>query len=162
MTKHGLAVIAWVFLLGPLVHEMGVVSTGLSAQEDDAAAVLAVVESLFDGMREGDADAMAALFHEDVRLVTTGTQEGAPVVRVVEIDGWLEGVAASTRILDEQLHDIEVRISQGLATVWTGYDLYVDGVHSHCGVDAFQLVRTGEGWKIIQIADTRSREGCRG
>jgi hypothetical protein len=50
----------------------------------------------------------------------------------------------------------------GLASVWTSYDLFVDGVHSHCGVDHVLLVRASEGWRIIEISDTRSTEGCRG
>ena len=132
------------------------------AQASDEAAVEAVVVALFDHMRAGDADAMAALMHEDVRLVTTGVQDGAPVARVVPVDSWLEGVRSSTAELDEQLYDVEVRVSGGLATVWTGYDLLVDGEFSHCGVDAFQLVRTSDGWKILQVADTRKREGCPG
>ena len=31
---------------------------------------------------------------------------------------------------------------------------------SHCGVDAFQLVKTAAGWKIFQLSDTRRKEKC--
>ncbi|MBI5914693.1 MAG: nuclear transport factor 2 family protein [Bacteroidetes bacterium] len=31
---------------------------------------------------------------------------------------------------------------------------------SHCGVDAFQLFKGENGWKITQISDTRRRENC--
>jgi hypothetical protein len=37
----------------------------------------------------------------------------------------------------------------------------VDGEFSHCGVDAFILVLTEDGWRILSIADTRTTEGCR-
>jgi len=134
----------------------------LPAQTDDEAAVRQVVEDLFHHMKAGDADAMAALMHDDVRLVTTGVEDGAPVARVVPVDQWLNGVRQSEAELDERIDDVEVRVSGGLATVWTGYDLLVDGVFSHCGVDAFQLVRTARGWRILQVADTRRREGCPG
>jgi uncharacterized protein (TIGR02246 family) len=131
-----------------------------SAQEADTPA--AVVDALFRAMKAGDADAMAALLHPDVRLITTSTNDGVPVARVVAADRWLEGVRASTRELDERIYDVRVQEDQGLASVWAGYDLFVDGVHSHCGVDAFHLVRVDGGWRIIEIADTRSTEGCRG
>ena len=31
---------------------------------------------------------------------------------------------------------------------------------SHCGTDAFQLLRTTEGWRIVALADTYQAEGC--
>ncbi|MDH5588722.1 MAG: nuclear transport factor 2 family protein [Gemmatimonadota bacterium] len=151
-------ILAMICIAGPV--------TGLQAQEEgagDEASVEAVVVELFALMKAGDAESMAALMHSDARLATTGiTPEGEPFARVVPIQGWLEGVAGSTRELDERIHGTEVRVEDNLATVWTWYDLYVDGVHSHCGVDAFQLVRTAEGWKILQVTDTRRREGCGG
>jgi len=122
----------------------------------------AVVASLFAAMKAGDADAMNALMHPEVRLVSTSVQDGAPVVRVIPVERWLEGVRTSTRELDERLYDTQVLTDAGLASVWARYDLFVDGVHSHCGVDHFLLVRTGEGWRIVELADTRSTEGCRG
>lgn len=121
-----------------------------------------VVEALFRAMKAGDVDAMQALFHPEVRLITTAVQDGVPVARLVPVDRWLESVRGSTRELDERIHDVRTEQDQGLASVWAGYDLYVDGAHSHCGVDAFHLVRTADGWRIIEIADTRSTEGCAG
>lgn len=131
-----------------------------AAQDSDTPE--AVVQALFEAMKAGDVDAMRALFHPEVRLVTTGVQDGTPVARLVPVERWLEGVGSSTRELDERLHDVRTEQDHGLASVWARYDLYVDGAHSHCGVDAFQLVRTADGWRILQIADTRSTEGCTG
>ena len=133
---------------------------GTAAQESDDPQ--SVVEALFVHMKAGDAEAMRALMHEDARLITTGVRDGVPVARVVNVDGWLDGVGSSERELDEQLYDLQVHVEGGLASVWTRYDLFVDGEHSHCGVDAFQLVMTADGWRIIEIADTRTTEGCRG
>jgi hypothetical protein len=53
-----------------------------------------------------------------------------------------------------------VHVDGGLASVWTEYAFYVGERLNHCGVDAFHLVRTAEGWRIIDLADTRRREGC--
>lgn len=136
-------------------------ATPLGAQVD-ADDPVAVVEELFVAMKAGNADAMEALFHEDVRLVTTAVREGQPVAQLVDVARWLEGVRGSQRELDERLYDTQVHVDQGLASVWTRYDLFVDGELSHCGVDAFLLVATEAGWKILSIADTRTREGCRG
>ncbi|MEI2720897.1 MAG: hypothetical protein V9E87_12310 [Gemmatimonadales bacterium] len=63
-------------------------------------------------------------------------------------------------LLDERIYDPEIRIDGGLATVWTFYAFFVGERLSHCGVDAFQLARTSEGWKIIALADSRQTTGC--
>ena len=40
------------------------------------------------------------------------------------------------------------------------YDFHRDGEFSHCGVDAFTLVRTESGWKISGGVYTVETEGC--
>lgn len=132
-----------------------------AAPTADEQAVEAVVRELFDHMRAGDAAAMEALFHPDIRLVTTGSQDGVPTARVVPASAWLESVGGSERELDERLYELDVEVAEGLAFVWTEYSLFVDGTFSHCGVDLVDLVRTEAGWRIVQIADTRKQEGCR-
>jgi hypothetical protein len=48
----------------------------------------------------------------------------------------------------------------GTAHVWTFYTLHVGERFSHCGYDSFQLLRSGEGWKIVSVADTRRTDNC--
>lgn len=121
-----------------------------------------IVADMFAALKAGDADAMQALMHPEVRLISTSVRNGAPVVQVVAVDRWLQSVRTSTRELDERIYDTRVLTDAGLASVWTRYDLYVDGAHAHCGVDHVLLARTAEGWRIVEISDTRSTEGCRG
>ncbi|HEX9164582.1 MAG TPA: VOC family protein, partial [Gemmatimonadales bacterium] len=62
--------------------------------------------------------------------------------------------------LEERIYNPEVRLDDHLATVWVEYDFLVNGAVSHCGVDSYQLVRTADGWRILQIVDTQRRTGC--
>ena len=55
-----------------------------------------------------------------------------------------------------------MRIDDNLATVWNQYAFYLGDTLHHCGVDAFQLFRSSDGWKIIQVSDTQRTEGCEG
>lgn len=144
------------------VLAVGLLMTGGPAHAQQPPGPGDVVASLFVAMKAGDADAMRALMHPDVRLISTSFREGSPTVQVIDVERWLESVGSSTRELDERIYDTQVVSEAGLASVWTSYDLFVDGVHSHCGVDHVLLVRTREGWRIIEISDTRSTEGCRG
>lgn len=128
----------------------------------DEREALAVVHALFGAMRTRDSAAVRALFHPSARLVTVGEREGEPFIRMTGVDGFIRAIGSGDEVWDERLYDTEIRVDGNLAAIWTGYSFYADGEFSHCGVDAFQLARTADGWKITQIADTRRREGCQG
>jgi hypothetical protein len=131
--------------------------------QDAAGDVIAVVQRLFDAMRAKDTVVLRAVLHPEATLTgPTRDPQGHVVVRPLPVARFIAGVAGATTHLDEQFWDPEVRIDGDLAAVWTPYAFYADGTLSHCGVDAFLLAHMDDGWKIIQIADTRRREGCRG
>ena len=135
-------------------------SAELQAQQAERE-VLAVVQQLFDGMRAKDTARMRALLHPQARMVNPGVRDGAVVISVDSPDRWLAGVgAAADGPLDERTRNPLVHVDGALASVWVEYTFYVGERLSHCGVDAFHLVRTTEGWRIIDLADTRRREGC--
>lgn len=129
----------------------------------DTAQVLAAVVKLFDGMRTRDTASMRALFHPGASLNTTSVRDGTPVVGTSPIDAWISSVgrARAGLVLDERLMNTKVLVEDGLATVWTEYELWVGDRFSHCGVDAMILGRTAEGWKFLTIADTRKQDGCK-
>jgi len=132
-----------------------------AAMGQDADDPAAVVRGLFDAMRARDTTGIRQAFHAEGRLMTAGRDRaGNPVVQTATIDAFVRAVASARAQLDERLSDVEVRVDDGLATVWARYEFYADSTFTHCGVDAFQLARTPEGWKIIAVADTRRREGC--
>jgi hypothetical protein len=128
--------------------------------EDEA---LAVVHQLFQAMRARDTVALRAVFDSAADLVTTGRdQQGGFTSRRVPVGDFVAIVGRQTTDLDERIHDVEVRVDDGLASVWAPYEFYANGTFSHCGVDAFQLARTAAGWRIVALADTRRRDGCAG
>lgn len=134
----------------------------LSAQStDDERAVVAVIERTFDAMKARDTAAFRAVFAPGARIVATSTdREGKPAMREMTIDRFVGAIAGAREELVERIFDPQVRISDNLATVWTEYDFHAGGKFSHCGVDAFQLARTTDGWKIVHVTDTQRREGC--
>lgn len=126
----------------------------------DEGAVLAVVQRLFQGMRRADAALVRSTFVEGARLIGTADREGDPAVRFLPADSFAAAAGNATQEWDEQFWDPVVQIRDHLATVWGKYAFYLDGEFHHCGVDAFTLARTADGWKIVSIADTRQTEGC--
>jgi hypothetical protein len=131
-----------------------------SAQDSEEQAVRDVVTRLFDGMRTRDTTMMRSVFAEPAQFFSLG-QDGA--IRVDTPDDFLKMIAGAPAhlVLDEVLHDVEVRIDGPLATVWTYYDFFAGADFSHCGYDAMQLLKVHGEWKIVALSDTRRRQGCR-
>jgi hypothetical protein len=127
--------------------------------EDD---VLAVVANLFEGMKTKDGDLLESLFHPDALMTGTGIRDGSHRVSMNSPDGWIQSISSSSpeTVIDERFYNPVVQISGPLASVWAEYDLYVNDEFRHCGVDAFHLALTDDGWKIVHLADTRVTDGC--
>ncbi|MGB3801886.1 MAG: nuclear transport factor 2 family protein, partial [Lewinella sp.] len=120
--------------------------------------------SLFDAMRAADTTGMGALFHPAADLHSVSIdEEGKSQVQRGSLVNWMAGIAAAQAgALDEQLHYTALQMDGALATAWTPYTFLRNGEISHCGTNAFQLVRDGpeETWRILNIVDTRRTEGC--
>jgi hypothetical protein len=44
--------------------------------------------------------------------------------------------------------------------VWAPYDFHIDGQRTHCGVEAFALIRRDSVWQIAGITYTVERRNC--
>lgn len=127
----------------------------------DSAAVMAVVVKVFDGMRTRDSSLLRTVFLPNAQLIGVSRRNGAPAPRLDVADTFIRAVGApSEATWNESIFHPEVRIDGDIATVWTQYDFHLGDTFSHCGIDAFLLARTADGWKIASLADTRQREGC--
>jgi hypothetical protein len=127
---------------------------------DDETAIRAVITQLFDGMRTRDTVAMNATFHAEARLYSLG-RDGAVEVATPAEFAQSVATAPAGLLLDEVIHDVELRVDGPVATAWTYYDFFVGERFSHCGYNAFQLLNAGGAWRIVAITDSRRREGCR-
>jgi hypothetical protein len=123
------------------------------------------IRQLFEGTKKGDSTLVRQSFHSTARMQTIAfNQEKQPVVIEESLDRFLKAIATPhPEIYDERILKYEVQIDDNLAAFWTEYEFYVGKNFSHCGVNAFQLVKNAENeWKIIQVIDTRRKELCKG
>ncbi|MGH7467090.1 MAG: nuclear transport factor 2 family protein [Longimicrobiales bacterium] len=124
----------------------------------DTAAIVTALQRVFDGMRTRDTASIRQAFIPDGVLIGLQTDAVFPT----PIGSWLQSLARipdGNEIREQMVHP-EVRISDNLATIWTWYDLHMGDRFSHCGIDAAQLVRTVDGWKVAQISYTTRRSPC--
>ncbi|MBL7763703.1 MAG: nuclear transport factor 2 family protein [Chitinophagaceae bacterium] len=124
--------------------------------------VKAVVNKMFDAMRNGDSESLKSTFSESVVFHTIATsKEGVESVRSEDPKGFIDFVGKEKKgVLDERISFETIKIDGPLAIAWTPYKFYYNGNFSHCGVNSFQLVRINGSWKIQYIIDTRRKTGC--
>jgi hypothetical protein len=135
---------------------------GLSAHaQTDELKVTEVIHRLFDGMHKADSALVRSVFGRDATLATPLRKEGKSFLLREDVNDFIKSISRpQPEPLSEEIWDIEIQIDGDFAQVWCDYAFYVGNRLNHCGVDAFHLYRTENGWKIFHLADTRRKEGC--
>lgn len=121
-----------------------------------------VIDALFDGMRNGDSAQVQSIFHSKARLMTCYfDKNGNSILAEDDLNEFITAVGTPHEdIWNEKITSISICVDANLAQVWTEYTFYLNEEKLHCGVNAFQLFKENSTWKIIQLTDTRRREGC--
>jgi hypothetical protein len=124
--------------------------------------VKAAITQMFDGMRNADSIAIMNAFSSNAIMQTiTKTKQQSDTVRGNTVAQFASSIAKQKAgALDERITFSQVSIDANLAQVWTPYQFFLNGQFSHCGVNAFHLVKLNGQWKIQYIIDTRRKEGC--
>ncbi|HEY2065383.1 MAG TPA: hypothetical protein VGG84_05450 [Gemmatimonadaceae bacterium] len=137
-----------------------VIATPVHAQTADSAAVLAVVSRLFDAMAQRDTVAARAVLAPGTQIVSIRGDTTGVGPRVSSDTAFIRSLGSGHGQLRERLWSPTVLLRGPLATVWAPYDFHLDGLRTHCGIDAFTLVRTGSVWRVTGIAYTVERRNC--
>ena len=132
----------------------------LEAQDAERTAVLATVQKVFDAMRTRDTILLKSAFDTTARLVGVRTRDTSIALTTVSQFGAGLNRAPAGDVWTERIFDPEVRIDGDLAQVWAYYTFHRNKTFTHCGVDAFMLMKLGTQWKITQLADSRRTTGC--
>jgi hypothetical protein len=135
-----------------------------AAAQSENHEVMAVIQTMFDGMRAGDSAMVRSTFDPRMTMASIYVnREGKPMLSDGTPEEFVKAVGTPhDKIWDERIWDPVVHIDGRMATAWVPYAFYLGEDLSHCGVNAFQLFNGTAGWKIIRITDTRTRrrQGC--
>lgn len=129
----------------------------------DETQVKNTIIELFDGYRAGDSLRVINSFTTNATMQTayfdkTGQSQlskPAPISKFVSYVG-----SGLEKEHDERVWDIEIKIDNNLATVWSKYAFYLEGEFSHCGAENFLLIKQNGAWKIFHLVDTRQHSNC--
>lgn len=145
--------------LGRFITELAeVVKAGQTVTED--AAVMSLVNRLFENMQAKKLNELRALFIPEGRLISTSLRQNQPAMRLLSLEDFVKLVAETKEPYRERMFEPEVRVEGDVATVWGRYDFHVGDRLTNCGINAIQFLRTPEGWKIAHIASTIRTQYC--
>jgi hypothetical protein len=128
--------------------------------DPEEASVIAAVEVFFETLTTGDRSAAEAvllpegLFHA-VRQSPDGWALGQRTHQA-----HLEALGTGPDEWVERMWEPTVLVHERIAVLWTPYDFHVNGEFSHCGVDAFSLVKLDDTWKIAGVMYTTEPSDC--
>jgi uncharacterized protein YciI len=135
-------------------------AAGSAAPATARDSVIAVVDEVLRAMAANDVETSRRLLMPGgVEFSTRQTPEGLRIRRETN-EEYLEWLAQNTDAMVERIWDPTVQVHGAIATLWAPYDFYVNHTFSHCGVNAVQLIRTDEGWRVANWIWTVEPEDC--
>lgn len=131
-------------------------ATPLFAQQE--AAVRTTISTFFEGMNKSDTTLVKTTLLPGARLQTVVNKDGKVSVRDDDFSKFMVSIGkAKPGSLDERLGQYVVHVDGDLATAFTPYEFWYNGQQSHCGANAFTLVRLDGAWKVQAVIDTRRK-----
>jgi hypothetical protein len=116
------------------------------------------VQALFDAMKAHDAAAVRAVTLPETTLTVIHDDGKPPTFST--IDKFEERVGSSKDAWLERMWNPKVLEHGPIAVVWADYDFHLNNKFHHCGIDAVNLVKTSEGWKVSGISYTAETTAC--
>ena len=123
-------------------------ATSSAQDKTDRDAVLKVVQMFFDTMTARDVDSARKIMIPEGRFFAMEMRKPSATPQSFTNEEYFTRLQKGKASNRERMWNPEVRVHGLIATVWTPYDFWTDGKFSHCGIDAFDLIKTDEGWKI--------------
>lgn len=152
---------------GSLAVSIGVLlSAGNAvADNDDLGAILELMDQAFYAVGSGNPDDMRAIQLAEGTSISfrqhpDGTS-GELLMRMNTNEALLTAdTSRDDKFVERWTGAPTVMIRGPIAVVWGEYEFWINGVFSHCGVDAVDLVNIDGDWKIANWMWTVEKEGC--
>lgn len=136
-----------------------VLSSAIAQQSPDELRVRQVINTFFVALEKQDTTVFYNLHMKGARFYIVGERNDTARTASLDITQF---TFHKDQLLKERIRDtgVIVHIHDRIATVWAPYDLWVNDKFSHCGIDAFTLLKTSDGWKITSCSYTIETKDC--
>ena len=149
---------SYVQTIGFVLTLLIILSTCTKTPSDEEKAVIAAIDRFFHVLMTRDTTAAREVLMPEGQFFSI-REDGT--IRSQSHLTFTVSLPSSQDLLLERIWEPKILIHEGIAMVWTPYDFHRNGNFSHCGIDAFSLLKTDEGWKIAGIVYTVETTGCK-
>ncbi|HEX3079722.1 MAG TPA: nuclear transport factor 2 family protein [Puia sp.] len=138
-------------------------TSALFAQQTPNDAIKRTIHTMLDAMRKSDSTVLKSVVANDMELQSIATDKmGKVSLSTKSVHDLVTQIGTPHEaVYDERIVFGSIKIDGPLASVWTSYKFYLGDTFSHCGVNFFQLAKTGGSWKIIHVAYTVRPDNCK-
>jgi hypothetical protein len=124
-------------------------------------AIMEVVDTLFLAINTSDAELTKSIVTPDsMNYVVSPDGQGGWQHKSVPQSFYTDQTNYGPEKVTERYWSPTLLIDEAIAVFWAPYDFYIDGKFSHCGIDAFDLIKVGDEWKVGNASYTRRTTGC--
>jgi len=117
----------------------------------DTRTAIAVADSVLVALSSGDNATLERLTLDSAIVGGAGVRNG---VERMSLTSWARYTSRRGSDFTERGFGATARVQDRVAQVWMPYDLYRGKAWSHCGVDAFTLLRTEGRWRVASLIYT--------
>ena len=127
--------------------------------DDDTRAAIAVTDSVLAALSSGDNVTLKRLTLDSAIVGGAGVRNG---VERMSLTSWARFTSRPGSDFTERGFGATARVQDRVAQVWVPYDLYRGKEWSHCGVDAFTLLKNEGRWRVASLIFTMEQPpACR-
>jgi Uncharacterized protein conserved in bacteria with a cystatin-like fold len=148
-------------ILAVMIFSLSVSIPAFAQKANDEKEVLAVINKLWEAMTAHKPADIVALHTPEAQLVAImKNKEGKSITQTIKTEDFSKNFSEKRAEILEDMYAPKVEVHGDFAQVWGRYVFFVNNKISHCGVNAFHLVRTDAGWKIAGASSTMEPQGC--
>lgn len=127
-------------------------ASGAQTADVDNRAAIAVADSVLVALSSGDNATLKRLTLDSAIVGGAGVRNG---VERLSLGSWAPYTSRTgPSEFTERGFGATARVQDHVAQVWVPYDLYIGKTWSHCGVDAFTLLKSEGRWRVASLIYT--------
>ena len=135
-------------------------NAGTGGEAGEKEKIISVVNQFFAVLASRSVEDAREILVPEGAAFSLREKDNQTLLRFTAFQDLIKSLAESKKNYKEVMTNPTVLIHNTIAVVWAEYKFYIDGEFSHCGVDAFNLVKTNNAWKISGIIYTVEPTGC--
>lgn len=144
-------------LIGLMLLSFSVFSQ--AAQSTEEKAIQATIQRFFDAIEKQDTMLFKSTLDPTGQVWVQNRAKDPIQISSRFLGQDVGSLVGEHQFLEKALH-FDIKVHKGMAMAWVAYEFWRNGKFSHCGIDAFTLMKIEDSWKIVSLSYSVETSGC--